>query len=330
VEEESSVRFGLNVDHVVSGGPYHCVFDNSLKPRVRVHPGQVVRIDCIEAAGGQLTPASTLENANSIDGSKVHTISGPIYIEGAEPGDTLVIDILDIRHHGWAWTHVLNGFGSLAERFCGQTDFRIWHVDDGNFASVLQGVKVPVEPFCGVMGVAPKESGPIITIPPRAIGGNMDCKHLRPGTRVYFPVCVPGALFSIGDGHLAQGDGEVCGTALEGPVDVIVRLDLIKNKPIKAVWFESFEAQDAPIESQGNFVTTSTGQDLQQLTTDVVSAMVDLLIEKFTLEPMEAYIICSAAGNLKISVPVLGPRHAGMVTFHMPKSIFSKSIERGS
>ena len=320
--------FSVPIDHVVGGPPYHSMWDNSLPPLLTIEPGETVLFNCIEAAGGQLTPESTLEEARQIDVKKIHTLTGPIAISGAMPGDTLAVEILGIKHESWAWTAVEPGFGLLADEFEGEATFKIWHVDDEDVASFMPGVRIPVEPFCGVMGVAPKEPGAIITIPPRDIGGNMDTKYLRPSTTVFFPVQVPSALFSAGDGHLAQGDGEICGTALEGPVSPVLKFWVIKTETISAVRYETKSSPTSLIDAAGHFVTTAAGLDLQQLAHDAVSDMVKLLTAKFELTRMDAYVICSAAGSLKMAVPVLGPRHAGFVTFHMPRSIFADELCR--
>jgi acetamidase/formamidase len=323
-----STTFNTKVDHVVGGGPYHCVWDNALRPVVTIDPRETVLLHCLEATGGQYSPHSTAADVKRIDLSRVHTLTGPVAVRGAMPGDTLAVEILAFQHEGWAWTSVEPGFGILASEFGDEYALKIWRVDRGA-VSFRPGIRIPVEPFCGVMGVAPKEPGAVITIPPRACcGGNMDCKHLRPGATVFFPVHVPGGLFSVGDGHLAQGDGEVCGTAVEAPVSIAVRISLIKNQTIPTVRYETHAAALSPIDAAGHLVTTAAGQDLQQLAKTAVSEMVELLTSRFQLSRMDAYVICSAAGNLKIAVPVLGPRHAGFVTFHMPRSIFDPDLRR--
>ncbi|HVY21104.1 MAG TPA: acetamidase/formamidase family protein [Bauldia sp.] len=318
---------GIKVDHVIDGPPYHSMWDNALPPVLEIDSGETVLFRCIEATGGQYSENSTAEDVRHIDLSRLHTITGPVFVRGATPADTLRVDILGIEPAKWGWTSVEPNFGILADRFGAEYALRIWHVDVQGIARFRPDVGVPIEPFCGIMGVAPREPGAIITIPPRAIGGNMDSKHLRAGATAYFPIQVPGALFSLGDGHLAQGDGEVCGTAIEASMAVTVRISIVKNRTIPAVRYET-PAGVSPIDSAGHFVTTAAGLDLHRLARDAVNGMVDLLTAEFDLSPMDAYVLCSVAGNLKIAVPVLGARHAGFVTFHMPRSIFAQTLRR--
>lgn len=317
----------LRIDHVVEALSSHCVFDNSLPPALRVYPGETVLMHCIEATGGQYSPESKPEAVLSIDLSRLHTITGPVYVNGAEPGDVLRVEILEITTGDWGWTSVEPGFGILAGEFGSDYALIIWKVENGR-ASFRDGISIPVEPFCGIMGVAPREPGALLTIPPRAIGGNMDSKHLTAGAVVDFPVQVPGALFSLGDGHIAQGDGEVCGTAIEGDVSVAVRFSVVKGNPIASVRYTTPPRPPSEIDAQGYFVTTAAGGDLQALARDAVSDMVRLLTDTFEISRMDAYVVCSAAGNLKIAVPVLGPRHAGFVTFHVPRAIFAPELYR--
>lgn len=311
-------------DHVLKGPPYHCVFDNSIEPMAKVSPGETVLFHCLEATGGQYSRTSTAEAVKTMDMSRLHTITGPVYMVGAMPGDVLKVEILEFATGAWGWTSVEPGFGLLSDEF-DVYELKIWTIENGQ-ASFRPGISIPSAPFCGVMGVAPKEPGPIITLPPRPFGGNMDSRHMTVGAEVHFPVLVPGALLSIGDGHFAQGDGEVCGTAIECDISIAVRLSLIRGNPISSVRYLTPPPKISPIDAQGAFVTTAAGQDLQQLAHDAVSDMVRLLSETFEISRMDAYVVCSAAGSLKISVPVLGSKHAGFVTFHVPKAVFAKEL----
>src|SRR5213076_2765178 len=164
--------------------------------------------DVLDASCGQITAESTLADLLALDFSRVDQVAGPIAVSGAMRGDTLEVELLEIVPADWGWTAAIPGFGLLADEFP-DAALRITRLVDGA-AQFLPGVRIPLAPFCGELGVAP--IGPArSTIPPTETGGNMDTRHLTAGTRLWLPVQVPGALFSLGDGHAAQGDGEVCG-----------------------------------------------------------------------------------------------------------------------
>ena len=146
-----------------------------------------------------------------------------------EPGDTLEVELLEFRPQGWGWTAIIPGFGLLADEFPDPW-LRISRVEPERRASASRSsVTLPYRPFPGTLGVAPAEPGPHSIVPPSRCGGNMDTKHLNPGATLYLPVGVEGALFSLGDTHAAQGDGEVCGTAIETAMDVVVRLSVRRD-----------------------------------------------------------------------------------------------------
>ena len=300
----------------------HYRYDNSIPPNLTIDSGDIVTLVCREAADGQFTRDSTVEILDQIDWDRIHALSGPIAIKGAQPGDTLKVDVLEFGHHGWGWTAIFPGFGLLAEEFGDQKHLRIWDVSEEGFAEFVPNVRVPIEPFMGEMGVAWEAQGPQPTMPPTIHGGNMDCRHTGKGASLYFPIKVPGALFSAGDGHLAQGDGEVCGIAIEAPLDVTLRFTLIKNKSIPAVRFDTTGPTTSKVDGIGHYVTSGTGPDIHQCAIDAVRLMIEKLNKDFGITREDAYVICSVAGDLKIAVPVLGEGHASHVTFHMPKSIF--------
>ena len=148
-------------------------------------------------------------------------MTGPVFVEGAEPGDALKVTIRKFMPSGFGWTANIPGFGLLADQFPDPA-LHMWSYDAATLAPALYGPKgrVPLKPFAGTIGVAPAEPGLHSVVPPRRVGGNLDIRDLAAGTTLYLPVEVEGALFSVGDTHAAQGDGEVCGTAIESPMDV--------------------------------------------------------------------------------------------------------------
>ncbi len=193
---------------------YHLAWDAAIPPILRVASGEVVSFDVLDASCGQLTADSTVEAIPALDFARVDQVGGPVHVEGAEPGDTLEVELLAFQPADWGWTASIPGFGLLADEFPDPA-LRITRLADG-VGEFLPGVRIPLAPFCGVLGLA-SPGEPRSTIPPTTSGGNMDTRHLVAGTRLWLPVTVPGALFSLGDGHAAQGDGEVCGTAIETP-----------------------------------------------------------------------------------------------------------------
>ncbi len=213
---------------------WHLAWDNSIPPIARIASGEIVAFDLLDAGGGQIGPQSTVETIRTLDFSRVDQVNGPIYVEGATPGDTLEIEFLDLQPTDWGWTAIIPGFGLLADEFP-EPALKIWHLEgsaeDANsraqgWGEFAPGIRIPLAPFCGEIGLAPGTAGPHSTIPPYRHGGNMDTKHITRGTKLYLPVEVNGALFSIGDGHASQGDGEVCGTAIETPMRATVRLSV--------------------------------------------------------------------------------------------------------
>jgi acetamidase/formamidase len=306
-------------------GAHHFRFDNSLLPALTVESGDTVVFECLEAYGGALGPDSTVDDLKRLPFDAVHCLTGPVAVAGAEPGDAVEVEVLEITASPWAWTGIFPGIGVLAEELGPDSwALHIWHVGDDGRAELRPGagVRVPVEPFCGVMGVALAEPGEHLTMPPRRVGGNIDTRHLIAGSRLFLPVEVPGALFSVGDGHLAQGDGEVCGTALETNVTVGLRFRLHKGRAPRAPQFETSRPTTSRVDGMGYLSTTAPVQDLREGVVAAVHDMVEMLMERYGLTRTEAYIVCSAAGDLRISVPKLGPTHQAFVTFNVPRAIF--------
>jgi len=272
---------------------------------------------------GQITPSSTIDEYRDADFSRLHSLVGPVAVRGAEPGDVLAVEMLDFQHEGWGWT-VIEPIGGLLteEDFNGVHDLHIWHVDGEGYAVFKPGIRVPVQPFAGHLGVAPAESGAHWTGPPRPTGGNMDVRHLGIGSTVFLPVAVPGALFSTGDCHLAQGDGEVCLTAIEAPMTVTMRFSLHKGRTIAEPQYITRRAALAAPDESGAYATTASGPDLLRNAKQAVRYMIEFLVAEHGLTRNEAYMLCSVAGDLKIAqLAQLGSDPVSMVAFHMPRGI---------
>ncbi len=208
------------------------------------------------------------------------------------------------------------GFGLLADDF---DFFHLHHWDlDGDVCRFSDGIEVPAEPFPGVVGVAPAEPGRFDTFPPRRNGGNVDTRDLVTGSTAWLPVFAEGALFSIGDCHAAQGDGEVCGTAVEAPMTVTVRLGLEKGRQVPE--FQIHRTVPPVALDGGTHITTAHGPDLLDDARAATRHMIEWLIANRGVSPSDAYLLCSAAGSLRISQVVDAPNW--VVSMHLPLGIF--------
>ena len=292
--------------HTLTAQPTHSIWDNSLPPRFRISSGDEVTIQCVDASGSQVHPGMTVDQYLAIDRTRIHALTGPIWIEDAEPGDILQIDILSTQHHGWGWSSIVEGLGFLKDRFRTPYLFH-WQLDADRTTSLFPAT-IPLRPFLGVMGVARADSGSFRTRPPGPFGGNLDVRELSAGATLYLPVFVTGALFSCGDGHAAQGDGEVCINGIECPLDATLRFRLHKNQPLSSPIIES-APQTIPTTSTGEWLIVETGPSLEEAARAATSRMIDLLISRWSLDPIHAYILCSVAMKLRLSQVVNEPIH---------------------
>jgi acetamidase/formamidase len=296
---------------------FHLAWDPAIEPIETIASGDIVEFDLLDASGGQLTADSTLDDLGRLDFDRVDQVNGPIAVAGAEPGDTLQVDLLEFEPAGWGWTASIPGFGLLADRFA-DPYLRITRLPPaGGRAEFLPGIRVPVVPFCGEIGVAPPD-GPRSTIPPDVFGGNMDTRHLTAGATLFLPVFHPGARLSMGDGHAAQGDGEVCGTAIETPMRAVVRLTVRKDLHVTAPEF--LTADVPPVAAGRRYATDGVGPDLLGAARDAVGRMIDWLGREHGLSAVDAYLLTSVAIDLRISEIVDMPNF--VVTAHCPLSIF--------
>ena len=307
----------------------HNFWDNSLSPIESISDGDIITVEVKDSSNGQITPFSTEKDILNLDFSKVNPLTGPIEVKGAEPGDALEIEYLEFKHKGWGWTAIIPGFGFLSdEHNTSPLDLqgpalKIWKADE-KFAYARFGdleVKVRIHPFTGVIGTALPYRGKFSVIPPRENGGNMDIKHLTVGTKIYLPVFVKGALLSIGDTHLAQGDGEVCGTAIEAPMEVTLRVRVIKNVGLTQPIFIAKKVKEAEYEEY--IAYPGIDQNLWTAAKKAVKGIISILSKYMT--PAEAYMLASVAMNLRISEVVDTPNW--IVTAYMPKDIFGREIE---
>lgn len=292
-------------------------WDNSVEPRLTIESGDTVVFECLEASG-QLTPNSTVNDYATVDRSLIHALNGAVFIKGAEQGDALQVEILDMQHKGWGWTGHKPGFGLLDGDF-DDFYFHHWLLEGDECHFGIGDIIVPFEPMPGCVGVAPLESGRLNTIPPRANGGNVDIRDLTTGTTFWLPVFVPGALFSTGDCHANQGQGEVCGTGIECPMTVTMKFDVRKDLRVKELQYIR-PSPSTKTDSAGHFGTSAHGPDLFENSQNAIRYMIDWLVDNHKLTREQAYALCSVAASLHISEIVDKPNW--IVSAQIPLSIF--------
>jgi acetamidase/formamidase len=301
---------------------HHFGWDNSLAPAFRVEPGRSLEFAVTDSSGEQLSPRSTVADVGKLDFARINPVTGPVYVEGAEPGDVLKVTFLDFTASGWGWTANIPGFGLLADEFK-EPALQLWKYDAHTLAPAAFGrwAKVPLKPFTGTIGVAPGAPGLHSIVPPRRVGGNMDIRDLGLGSELFLPVEVSGALFSVGDTHAAQGDGEVCGTAIESPMRVALRFELMKDMPLTFPRFRTRGPVTRHLDAEGYEVSTGIGPDLMEASRAAVRSMIDLLMRERGLAAIDAYLLCSVCGDLRISEIVDRPNWT--VSFYFPRSVFA-------
>jgi acetamidase/formamidase len=283
-------------------------FDATREPVLTVDSGDEVTVDtlsgvpeAVPASGFHIPPelAEVHARAERFAGGP-HILTGPIAVRGAKPGQVLEVRILEVKlRQDWGYNVIRPLAGTLQEDF---PDARLMHIAldaQRNVGRLPWGLELPLAPFFGIMGVAPPKAwGRITSIVPRAHGGNLDNKELVAGTTLYLPVFVEGALFSCGDGHGAQGDGEVCvtaiETALEGTFRLTVRDDLAFAYP--------------RAETAEHYITMGMDPDLDQCAVMALRDMIRLICERTNLSKEDAYTLCSLAADLHVTQTVNGSK----------------------
>lgn len=288
----------------------HNKFSRSIPPVLKVPSGSVIQAETEEASDEQIRVDSDVEVLTTMDSDLIHPLTGPVYVEGAEPGDVLAVILHKVEVGEWGWVGVFPGFGLLAEDFT-EPYLKTYRLGKG--AKTLRfsdRISIPFKPFPGVMGVAPDTDEMLSTIPPRSNGGNMDDPHMTEGTTIYFPVFVEGALFSIGDAHAVQGAGEVCGTAIEAPMRIVYEVNVIKGKGY---------VKEPQYETDDHYAVTAFATTLDEAAKKALRYMIDYLEGEHGLNRTEAYVLCSLVGDLKIAEVVDAPHM--LVSMHIPKKI---------
>jgi acetamidase/formamidase len=308
-------------EHHLDAGEVHREWNNALPPRLTIDPGDTVVFDTRDAADGFYSRASTHADVIARGPFRGHPLTGPVRVRGAAPGDTLVVEVLDVRPAlDWGWTAIRPGRGLLPETDFDKPYLNIWDLADGVHARMGRAVAVPIEAFPGVMGVALDEPGGHSTMPPRRNGGNMDIRQLAAGATLYLPVLVDGALFSVGDAHAAQGDGEVCITAVEMSARVTLRFGLQSGRRLAEPRLRTTNPPAGAARRGPWVATTAHGPDLYASAQQAIRYLIEHIVEERGLSREQAYIVCSVAADLKISEIVDAPNW--IVSAFLPESIF--------
>lgn len=284
-------------EHSLGHDRVHHSWDRDLEPILEIESGDVVHFDVMVAGEGQVWPGATYEDTR-FDFDTIYNLTGPLWIAGAEPGDTLQIDILELQHGDWGWAAILPGLGLLPEDFP-KGYVRTFDLAGRKDAEIAPGVTVPVREFLGTIGTHPGEPARSVPFPPHRGGGNMDNRHLTSGSSLWLPVHVPGALFSCGDPHAVQGDGEVSVTALEGPLSGTLRFSL-HHRTSPAPSFRVHPEGVKHFDDRGYHGTMGISPDLMEGSRIAVRNMISWLTEEYGLSPEDAYLMCSLAGDLRI------------------------------
>lgn len=304
-------------EHELPAERLHFVWDNSLEPVLRIAPGDTVTFQTWDSSGHEIKRTFTDQDAagRKPRPGRGHALTGPVAIDGARPGQTLVIEVQQVTPAAWGFTTFSPGRGLLPDDFP-TAHIRIWDLEDGETARGLEGVRIPLAPFCGVMGVALAEPGEHRTSPPRRVGGNMDVRQLTAGSTLYLPIEVDHALFSVGDAHGAQGDGEVCITAIE--MDSVTRLRFsLSDVPIR----EPQLRLDRPPTTIGGAYhgCTAHAPDLMLAAQNATRWLIEWLCREVHLSAEDAYILASVTAELRISQVVDAPNWT--VTAFFPLSV---------
>ena len=287
--------------------------DAATPPVLEVDSGDTVTLRSFPAGGRAFlpfdparVPADYLAALDALPaGPGPHFLTGPVFVRGAVPGDTLQVDILDATPTmDWGFVSILPLLGTLPDEF---TEYETIHpaIDRARGVCVLPwGTELPLDPFFGIIATAPPPAwGRCTSSVPRAFGGNMDNKELKPGATLYLPVFNEGALFSAGDGHGVQGDGEVCVTALETGLAGTFRLTVRKDMPVERPFAETAT----------HLMSIGLDEDLDDAAKQAVREMVHHVCRRTNLSRSQAYMLCSLIGDLRVTQTVDGNKGVHML-----------------
>ena len=306
--------------HFLGAEPLVNRWNRATPPRLTVAPGDTVTLQCADSSGGQVRPEwTTHEFKTRFDPLQVHALTGPLAIDGAQPGDELEIRIEEFRHFGWAWTSLIPGLGLLPEDFPDHHLF-IWKLDATTTRS-FPGVTLDLHPFAGIIGVQRSEAGEFRPRAPGAFGGNMDVRQLGAGTTLFLPVFAPGAGVLVGDCHAAQGDGEVCINGMEAPMEVTLTFHLHRGRA--AAGPRALVPGGTGIKryaARPSHVFIESDENPRDACKRIVRRAIDFIVRRLGVTPPMAYTLCSVVLDLRISQLVNVPTTT--ITGTLPEAIF--------
>jgi acetamidase/formamidase len=305
--------------HYLPDERVHYTWDTGHEPVLGIESGDTVVVWTREVFDNQITPQSDSSAIEAADWDRVYPLAGPITVAGAQPDDTLAVEILDIHTQGWGWSAIIPGFGLLPDDFS-DAYLRIFDISNGSFAYIGDDVAIPLAPFFGTMGVCPAGASAVPVMPPGLFGGNMDTRQLVRGATLYLPVQVEGAMFSCGDAHGCQGDGEVCVTGLEAPMYAALRFTLEKGRSIPGPQYRTPAPLTPKVDGAPFYGTTGVGGDLYVAAQDAVRAMIDHVSGSYGLTREDAYVLASLCVDLKISEVVDAGQY--IVGALLPEAVF--------
>lgn len=298
-------------------------WDNSYPSRLTIASGDVLTLRMKDASDGQVRRGMSSEEFGKIDKTRIHALTGPVMVEGAMPGDRLVLDILSYEHEGWAWTSIIPELGLLPEDFP-EHYIHFWDLEKDVTRS-MPGLTIPLQPFCGIIGVQREEAGEFRTRAPGVFGGNMDVRHLTAGNTLHLPVLTEGAGLCAGDAHATQGDGEVCINGMEAPMSITMKVTLVKNSPLAGPFIECKTPLDPPaITDFPHHLFIESDAEFRPACQRVVRRAIRYLQKRLGLTAEQAYVTCSVTLRLKVSQLVNVPTVT--ITGYLPEGIFDKHI----
>jgi len=282
-------------EHTLDGSLFHHDWNNAHEPVLEISSGDVVHFDLQITGERQVHEGSTIEDV-VWDFDTIYNLAGPVRVDGAHPGDTLEIEILSLEPGDWGWTALIPGLGLLPNDFP-DPYLKVWDLRAGDSTALAPKVRVPLRPFLGTIGVALDEPGSLSPFPPHKGGGNIDNRHLVAGSTLWLPVWCPGALLSCGDAHGAQGDGEVCVSAIECAMRASLRITVRQRTLARPSFVVPAAAQQPPGDYRG---TMGIHADLWEAAREAVRGSIDWIVDEHGLTREDAYVLTSVVGDLCI------------------------------
>ncbi len=310
------------MEHDLDPSKIHYKWDMANKPAIKINSGDIVNCETKDVTDGQVTPGCKAAILGKLDFDRLYPLAGPIYVKGAKPGDTLEVEIVKMQTMGWGWTGMIPGLGLLNEDFK-KPYIRHFDLTNGSTAPLRKDIHIPIQPFLGTMGVQTDDPGSHMVLPPTKGGGNIDTRHLNVGAKLYLPVFVDGAMFSAGDAHAAQGDGEVCVTGIESPMQFALKFNVIKNRTVKPWTYEFITPPGAlqpRYDAAGYYAFTALGPDLHENARNAIRGIINWCVKNKNMTPEDAYVLASLASDLKISQIVDAPNWG--VSAYLALSVF--------